>query len=110
MAGNVYICNTLSWNSVQFVRFESISSCKHCYAYTEYYIDFRGVKSQLNLSKTKTAYSRFVSFTEEEEEELLPHGKKKIHKIPRAIPLLFLREWNQTRENSHSSFPFIFRD
>lgn len=86
------------------MRFESGDSCKHRDAYTEYYIDFREVP--VNLSKTKRAYSRFVSFIEKAEALLL--NVKKKFSSPRTTPLLFLREWNQSRENSHSCFPFIF--
>lgn len=44
VVGNVYVFNTLCWNSAQFVRFES-SDCKYCHAYTEYYSDFSGINS-----------------------------------------------------------------
>lgn len=50
VVGNVYVYNTLRWNSVQFVRFESSDSGKYCHAYTEYYIDFSGINSQVNLT------------------------------------------------------------
>jgi len=49
VAGNVYVFHMLCWDSVQFVRFESSDSSKYCRAYTEYYIDFSGVNSQLNV-------------------------------------------------------------
>lgn len=89
MAENVCICNTLSWNIDRFVRFESSNSCKHRYAYTEYRIDFRAIKSQLNLSKTKRAYLRFVSFTEKAE-ELLLHVKKQFSRSLEPSLLCFL--------------------